>query len=107
MANKPKFYIKEQQSQSNKYKSLTIFDGGTEPDWLKEAFFTDAVVEITRMGSVTWKNGTWKNGTWKNGRWDWGVWKKGILLSCNMLNPITDQYEQINDSRKIKYYYSE
>ena len=101
--NKPKFYIKEQQNQSDKYKSLTIADGQKEPDWLKEALFEDAVVEITRMGRIkwwngtwkyglwnsgiwidgtwengTWKKGMWKNGTWKNGTWEWGVWEDGI-----------------------------
>jgi hypothetical protein len=139
MANKIKFYIKEQQEeqQSNKYESLFIADGGKEPDWLKKASFENATVEITEGGYVMWKYGIWKNGvwedgtwedgiweggtweygvwgdgvwergTWEKGRWEEGVWENGILLSCEMRNPDTDQYEQINDSRKMKYYYGE
>ena len=77
MANKPKFYIKEQKYQSDKYKSLTIADSQEEPDWLKDALFEDAVVEITKYGHVIWKKGTWKNGTWKDGIWKYGYWEDG------------------------------
>lgn len=80
-------------------------------DWLNQAEFDNAIIEIDEKQNVIWHmgtwynghwhgdvwldgiwnngywhqgewyNGLWRNGTWLNGTWHNGIWKKGIWKS--------------------------
>jgi len=57
--------------------------GGTEEEalekfpWLKDAEFSDAVVDISNNYPI-WKDGIWKDGVWKGGVWEYGTWEDGV-----------------------------
>ena len=64
---------------NKKYKKII---GGTKADaekkfpWLREADFSDAVIDITHAFLI-WRYGTWQYGTWQYGTWQYGTWKDG------------------------------
>ena len=68
---------------NKKYKKII---GGTKADaekkfpWLREADFSDAVIDITHAFLI-WRYGTWQYGTWQYGTWEDGIWGGGMMWS--------------------------
>ena len=74
--------------------------GGTEEEalekfpWLKDAEFSDAVVDISN-NYLVWKDGTWEGGVWEGGVWEYGVWKDGIWKDGRMWSNSKQLYENV------------
>ena len=50
---------------------------GKQFDWLFQAKFNSAIIEIKKDGTFIWKDGFWENGSWYGDIWKDGHWKKG------------------------------